>query len=139
MCNIRNMWFNESVTVFVSRSVARKRRLEPEYPSACETVNCRCCRQKVALYWLWVNVIKSKCVTQMLMNPINQTRNPLINGVYHPTLHNMLAQNIRLVYLSEVYIALSMSDILVSCGFPFREICVVQLQTTNYIIIRSYA
>jgi hypothetical protein len=40
------------------RSVARRRLVETEKPSACETVNCKLCKSAIALY---LSVIKRTC------------------------------------------------------------------------------
>jgi hypothetical protein len=58
------------VLVYVLRSVARRRLVETENPSACATVNCNWCKGEIALCYLYVGVIKSECVTQLLINPI---------------------------------------------------------------------
>jgi hypothetical protein len=39
---------------------------------------------------LYVSVIKSECVTQLLINPIIRTRTRHISGMYHPTRHNII-------------------------------------------------
>jgi hypothetical protein len=49
----------ETVTVCASRSIAGKRLVETEYPSACATVNCNWCKGEIALCYLYVSVIKS--------------------------------------------------------------------------------
>jgi hypothetical protein len=86
MCNI----WSVRLVVCVSKSVARRRLVERENPSACATVNCRSvCKSGRALYCLCVNVIKSECVTQLLINPMIITRSCLISGVYHHTRHNI--------------------------------------------------
>jgi hypothetical protein len=62
------------VLVSVLRSVARRRLVETENPSACATVGCKACKSAIALYCLYLSVIKRECVTEMLINPISQTR-----------------------------------------------------------------
>jgi hypothetical protein len=47
----------------VLRSVARRRLVTTKNPSARETVCCKVCKSKIALYCLCVSVIKSECVT----------------------------------------------------------------------------
>jgi hypothetical protein len=79
------------VLVCVSKSVARRRLVERETPSACATLNGKVCKLAIVLYGLCVSVIKSECVTQLLINPIVRTRTRLISGVYHTTRHNILA------------------------------------------------
>jgi hypothetical protein len=63
VCNIWNVWFNETVIIPVLRSFARKRLVETENPSACATVNWKVCKWARTLYCLYVSVIKSECVT----------------------------------------------------------------------------
>jgi hypothetical protein len=62
------------VVVCVSKSVARRRLVERENPSACATVNWKVCISAIALYCLCVSVTKSECVNQLLINPIIRTR-----------------------------------------------------------------
>jgi hypothetical protein len=47
----------KTVTVCASRSVAERRLVERENPSACVTVNCNWCKRDVAVYGLCVSVI----------------------------------------------------------------------------------
>jgi hypothetical protein len=54
---------SETVTVRASTSVARRRLVESENPSACATVNCNWCGRDKALYCLYLSVIMSECVT----------------------------------------------------------------------------
>jgi hypothetical protein len=44
--------------------------VETENPSACATVNWKVCKSAIALYHLYLNVIKGECVTKVLINPI---------------------------------------------------------------------
>jgi hypothetical protein len=62
------------VLVSVLRSVARRRLVKTEKPSACATVECKACKSVVALYCLHLSVIKGECVTKVLINPIIRTR-----------------------------------------------------------------
>jgi hypothetical protein len=48
--------------------------VETKNPSACATVECKVCKSAIALYCLYLNVIKSECVTEELINPIIRTR-----------------------------------------------------------------
>jgi hypothetical protein len=41
---------------------------------------------------LYVSVIKSECVTKLLINPAIRNRTRLISSVYHPTRHNILCK-----------------------------------------------
>jgi hypothetical protein len=50
VCNIWSVWFNETVIIPVLRSVARRRLVETENPSACATVNWKVCISAIALY-----------------------------------------------------------------------------------------
>jgi hypothetical protein len=50
------------VAVSVLESVARRRLVETENPSACQTVSCKWCTSAIALNGLYSNVIKSDCV-----------------------------------------------------------------------------
>jgi hypothetical protein len=47
----------------VLRSVARRRLVERENPSACAMVNWKVCISAIALCGLFVSVTKSECVT----------------------------------------------------------------------------
>jgi hypothetical protein len=58
-------------------------------PSALATVNCKLCKSTIELYCLDVIVIKSACVTEVVINPINRRRSPLICDVYHYTRYNI--------------------------------------------------
>jgi hypothetical protein len=78
------------VVVGVSISVARRRLVERDNPSACATVNWKKCISAIALYCLCVSVTKSESVTQLIINPIIRTRTRLISGVYHYTRHNII-------------------------------------------------
>jgi hypothetical protein len=72
----------QTVIVSVSRSVAGKRLVVTENPSAYATVNCRKCKWEIALYCLCINVVKCVCITQLLTNPIIRTRTCLISGAH---------------------------------------------------------
>jgi hypothetical protein len=50
MCNIWSVWLNETVLVSVLRSVAGRRLVKTENPSACATVNWKLCKSAIALY-----------------------------------------------------------------------------------------
>jgi hypothetical protein len=56
-------WECKTVTVCASRSVARRRLVETENPSACATVDCKVCKREITPYRLCVSVIMSECVT----------------------------------------------------------------------------
>jgi hypothetical protein len=58
----------------VLRSVARRRLVETANLSACTTVNWNVCKSAIALYCLYLSVIKRECVTEVLINPIIPTR-----------------------------------------------------------------
>jgi hypothetical protein len=60
-----------------------------EKTNVCVTVNYNVCKSARALCDLYVSVIKSACVSQLLINAIIRTRTRLISGVYHPTGHNI--------------------------------------------------
>jgi hypothetical protein len=77
------------VLVSVLRSVARRRLVEAESPSACATVNCKVCRSAIDLYYLYFSVIKRECVTEVVINPIIQTKTRHFRCVYHPTRDNI--------------------------------------------------
>jgi hypothetical protein len=51
------------VTVCASTSVARRRLVETENPSAFATVDCNWCKRDITLYCLFLSVIMSECVT----------------------------------------------------------------------------
>jgi hypothetical protein len=53
----------------------------------CVTVNYNLCKSARALCVLYASVIKRECVTQVLINPIIETRTRPNSGVYPPTLH----------------------------------------------------
>jgi hypothetical protein len=75
--------------VSVLRSVARRRLLETENPSACAAMNWNVCKSTIALYCPYLSVIKRECVTYVLINPIIRTRTRHFCHVYHPTHDNM--------------------------------------------------
>jgi hypothetical protein len=75
------IWSNS----FLLRSVARRWLVERESPSTCATVNWEVCKSEIAPYGLYLNVIKSQCVTQVLINPIIRTRTHRICHAYNPT------------------------------------------------------
>jgi hypothetical protein len=54
---------SKTVTVCASRSVAGRRLVETENPSAFATVDCNWCKREIVLYCLYVSVIMSECVT----------------------------------------------------------------------------
>jgi hypothetical protein len=60
--------------VSVLRSVARRRLVETENPSACATVNWNLCKSAIALHCLYLSVTRRECVTKLLINPIIRTR-----------------------------------------------------------------
>jgi hypothetical protein len=51
------------VVVSVLRSVARRRLVKIENPSACAALNWKVCKSEIALYYVCVSEIKSECVT----------------------------------------------------------------------------
>jgi hypothetical protein len=53
----------KTVTVCASRSVARRRLVERQNPSACATVDCELCKLEITLYSLRVSVVMSERVT----------------------------------------------------------------------------
>jgi hypothetical protein len=53
----------ENITVCASRSVAKRRLVKGENPSACATVDCKLCKRDIALYCLCVSVIMSGRIT----------------------------------------------------------------------------
>jgi hypothetical protein len=56
-----------------------------ERTNVCVAVNYNVCKSAIVLYGLYVNVIKSECVTQVLINPIIRTRTRHFLRVYQPT------------------------------------------------------
>jgi hypothetical protein len=52
------------VLASVLRSVARRRLVETENPSACAMVNWNVCKSAIALYCLYLSVIKRVCVIE---------------------------------------------------------------------------
>jgi hypothetical protein len=60
------------MTVFVLRSVAGRQLVEEENPSACATVNWKVCKSAIALYFMYLCVFQSECITEVLINPIIQ-------------------------------------------------------------------
>jgi hypothetical protein len=71
----------ETVTVCASRSVARRRIVERENPSACGTVDCKFYKREITLYSLCVSVIMSDCITNRI-NRIVRTRTLLISDIH---------------------------------------------------------
>jgi hypothetical protein len=59
--------------------------VERENPSACALVNCKLCKSAIALYCLYVSVIKSECVTKVLINLIIRTRTHHFCRMHQPT------------------------------------------------------
>jgi hypothetical protein len=53
------------------------------------TVNSEVCKSAIALYGLYVSVIKSECVTQVLINPNIRTRTRHFRHAFHPTRDNI--------------------------------------------------
>jgi hypothetical protein len=54
---------NETVTVCASTSVARRRQVESDNPSACTTVNCNWLKRDIALHCLCLSVFMRECLT----------------------------------------------------------------------------
>jgi hypothetical protein len=77
------------VVVSVLRSVARRRLVEKKNPSARAMVCCKVYRSAIALYDLYLSVIKSECVTKVLIISIIRTRIRLISGVYQQARYNI--------------------------------------------------
>jgi hypothetical protein len=77
------------VVVSVLTYVARRRLVETGNPSVCATVNCKVCKSEIVLCCLYLSVIKSECVIEVLINPIIRNRTRFISGVYHTACHNM--------------------------------------------------
>jgi hypothetical protein len=75
------------VVLSVLRSVARRRLVKTTNLSSGAAVCWRVRKSAIALYDLYLNVITSECVTQLLINPIIRTRTRLISGMYHTTRH----------------------------------------------------
>jgi hypothetical protein len=48
------------------------------------------CKSAIALYCLYLSVIKRECVTKVLINPINRTGTRHSRHAYHPTRDNIL-------------------------------------------------
>jgi hypothetical protein len=87
------------VVVSVLRSVARKRLVMLKNPNACATVCCKLRKSATALY---LSVIKSERLTQLLINPIIPTSTRLISDVYqqHVTIRliNLLIMTTAILY-----------------------------------------
>jgi hypothetical protein len=64
------------VLVSVLRSVARRRLVETENPSACETVGWKVCKSAIALY---LSVIKRTC-----NRSANKSNHPLLSSRVPP-------------------------------------------------------
>jgi hypothetical protein len=80
----------ETVVASVLRAVAGRWLVETENANACATVCCKWCKSAIALYCLYVHVIRCECVTQVLINLIIRTRTCHFSGMYDPTRHNIL-------------------------------------------------
>jgi hypothetical protein len=79
----------------VLRSVARRRLVKAGNPSACAEVNWKLCKSAIALYCLYLSVIKRECVTEVLINPIIRTRTRHFRHAYHPTRDNIYIKRKR--------------------------------------------
>jgi hypothetical protein len=55
-----------------------------ENPSACAALKWKVCKSAIALYCLYLSVIKRECVTKVLINPIIRTRTRQSRRAYHP-------------------------------------------------------
>jgi hypothetical protein len=44
--------------------------VETVNPSACAAEKCNSCKGEIALCYLYVSVLKSECVAQLLINPV---------------------------------------------------------------------
>jgi hypothetical protein len=56
------------------------------------TVNYNVWKSAIALYCLYLNVIKRECVTKVLINPSIRTRTRHFRRAYHPTRGNMITE-----------------------------------------------
>jgi hypothetical protein len=70
--------------------------VERKNPSMCATVNWEVCKSAIALYGLYVNVIKRSC-NQSPNNPVIQTRICLISHVYHPACDSIFTATLNCV------------------------------------------
>jgi hypothetical protein len=73
----------------VLRSVARRRLVKTEKPSACGTVNRKLCKSEIALYPLWLREL----VTKVLINQIIRYRTRYFRQANPPTRGNMETNN----------------------------------------------
>jgi hypothetical protein len=64
MCNIWSVLFNETVVVFVLRSIARRQIVKMKNPCAHATMYCKVRKSVIALYCLCVSIIRNECVTK---------------------------------------------------------------------------
>jgi hypothetical protein len=71
-------------TVHLPTSKQSLVRMREPLENLCATVN----KTVIVLYGLYLNVIESECVTQLLINPIIRTRTLVISFVYQDTHHN---------------------------------------------------
>jgi hypothetical protein len=71
--------------------------VEPENPSACATVNRKLCKSAKALY---LSVIYTDSVTEVLINPIIRTRTRHFRHAYHlqVTIYFVVIQNYALLW-----------------------------------------
>jgi hypothetical protein len=71
----------------VLRSVARRRPVETENPSACATVNWKFCKSAIALYGLWVQPVLTiiESDRKVLINPIIRSRTRYYRHAYPHT------------------------------------------------------
>jgi hypothetical protein len=90
MCNTWSVWLSETVIVSVLRSIARRLLVETENPNACATVNSKVFKSAIALYCLYLSVIKRECVTEVLINSIIRSRTVHFRRMCHPTHDNIM-------------------------------------------------
>jgi hypothetical protein len=119
------------VLVSVLRSVARRRPVETKNPSACATVNCQVWKSAIALYCLYLIVIKRECVTKVLINPIIRTRTR--HFVTHTVLHVTVLMTIftwSWLYL-QIFIAYRMYHIFSPVSIEWFVLGLVNLSKTQ--------
>jgi hypothetical protein len=75
--------------------------VKTQNPSACTTLNWKVCKPAIALYCLYLSVIKTECVTEVLINPNIRTR--YFRHAYHQTRDNIIRYDIYILKFNKIF------------------------------------